>query len=259
MLILIIIIWKVEFEVIMKIIKGIGIFFLYPCIMLGLGIYIGVQADDFFYPGNTFIGKHTEYMMQSENIPESSVQLTKTLEEIITEAEEESSSKVISEEAIAYGVSRAVAAVEESLCVDTEYILQEMDLVAGTMEETTYRIPSKYVGMTREQFLKAMDAYILSPPLSELERGFVDLEVLSFSRERVVVQMNYKFVQPGNGFYLAAYDNKVVVYLEDKSTIYIETDIELETLPTNMQSSIVDMLWVESEEELYGFLESYSS
>ena len=85
------------------------------------------------------------------------------------------------------------------------------------------------------------------------------LDVLSFSRERVVVQMNYKFVQPSSSFYLAVYDNRVVVYLEDMETVYIETDIRLDSLPEQLQRNIIEMMWIENEEKLYDFLENYSS
>lgn len=104
-----------------------------------------------------------------------------------------------------------------------------------------------------------MDLYEAFPPLSEMERGFVNLEVLSFSRERVVVQMNYKYVQPSESFYLAVYDNEVIVYLEDRKTVYIETEIELDSLPEQIQHNIIQMMWIENEEKLYDFLENYSS
>ena len=107
--------------------------------------------------------------------------------------------------------------------------------------------------------MEAMELYEAFPPLSEMERGFVSLEVLSFSRKRVVVQMNYRYVRPGKGFYLAVYNNEVLVYLEDKETVFIETDIMLEQLPQKLQQYIIDMMWLESEEELYNFLETYSS
>jgi hypothetical protein len=113
--------------------------------------------------------------------------------------------------------------------------------------------------MDREQFLAAMENYESFPPLSEMERGFASLEVLSFSRERVVVRMNYQYTQPGEGFYLAVKDNEVVVYLEDKETLYIDTGILLATLPEELQLEIIQMLYVEGESDLYDFLESYSS
>jgi hypothetical protein len=92
-----------------------------------------------------------------------------------------------------------------------------------------------------------------------MERGFAGLEVLSFSRERVVVRMNYRYVQPGEAFYLAVQDNEVVVYLEDQETLYINTGIMLESLPEELQMEIMQMLYVEGEGDLYDFLESYSS
>ena len=114
--------------------------------------------------------------------------------------------------------------------------------------------------MNREQFVEAMKLYEASPPLAEMSRGFESLEVLSFSRERVVVQMNYRYVKPSSSFYLAVYDNEVVVLLEDKETIYIDdTRIMLDELPDDIQQDIIHMLWIENEEKLYAFLEAYSS
>ncbi len=128
-----------------------------------------------------------------------------------------------------------------------------------TVVETSTRLPDRYIGMDREQFLQAMENYENAPPLSEQERGFVSLEVVSFSRERVVVRKNYRFVQPSASFYLAVYNNEVIVYLEDKETVYIETHIQLDSLPEQLQKQIIEMMWIENEEKLYSFLENYSS
>lgn len=152
-----------------------------------------------------------------------------------------------------------VVSASETLCVDTEYVLEETDVENGSVVETVGRLPDKYIGLDREQFLTAMEHYEMFPPLSELERGFVNLEVLSFSREKVVVQMNYSYVQPGNSFYLAVRDNEVVVYLEDMETVYINTGIELSSLPEEIQQEIIQMIWMDNEESLYHFLENYSS
>lgn len=54
-------------------------------------------------------------------------------------------------------------------------------------------------------------------------------------------------------------DKEVVVYLEDRSTVYINTGISLEELPEQIQLQIMDMLFVPDEETLYDFLETYSS
>lgn len=71
-----------------------------------------------------------------------------------------------------------------------------MDLRNHTIVETVWKLPPKYIGMNRETFLVAMENYQAAPPLSELEKGFVSLEVLSFSPERVVIQMSYDYKEP---------------------------------------------------------------
>ncbi len=224
----------------MKFVKGIGLFFVYPLVMAGLGFYAGVCLTHFFYPGEQV--QKPEQRRVSEEI--SVTRKDNMEDDFSAEAEE---------------LTLEVSMSGETLCVETEYVLEERDVERESTVETTWRLPDKYVGMNREQFLDAMELYEAFPPLSEMERGFVSLEVLSFSRERVVVQMNYRYVQPSKSFYLAVYNNEVIVYLEDRKTVYIETDIMLEQLPTKLQEDIIDTLWLESEEELYNFLETYSS
>lgn len=243
----------------MKFVKRIGVFLVYPCVLLGMGFFFGVKATHFFYPGDqTSYGQHMEEaeygsysvsVQTKEEPPSATAQYGEALlsGEPVGQYEEMTASV------------RQAAASSETLCVDTEYVLEETDLRNHTVVETVWRLPDKYVGMNREQFLEAMENYEAFPPLSEQERGFVGLEVKSFSRKRVVVQMNYHYVQPSVSFYLAVYDNEVLVYLDDMETVYIETDIRLDTLPESLQQEIIQMLWLEDEEALYNFLESYSS
>lgn len=220
----------------MKVIKSIGLFLIYTSTILLLGFWGGVQTTRFFYPGESVVqrpynvedpaAEHLESAEPSEEMPEE---------------------------------IREVSQQRETLYVDTEYVLLETDVLRETEVETTWKLPHQYVGLDREQFLAAMENYENYPPLSEMERGFVSLEVLSFSRERVVVRMNYRYVQPGEGFYLAVQNHEVVVYLEDQETVYINTGIMLEDLPEDLQLEIIEMLYVDDEGTLYNLLESYSS
>lgn len=54
-------------------------------------------------------------------------------------------------------------------------------------------------------------------------------------------------------------DHFIVVYREDKQTLYMNTDILLDSLNETLQTEIMRGKYVETEEELYNFLESYSS
>ncbi len=240
----------------MKFIKGISLYFIYPMVMLGLGFYGGVVTSHFFYPGEQAPQSREEYEapLQSPIIGEP------------IEAPEEGTgygvAEVVQEEEVLYPNEELLleaAAASETLSADTEYVLEETNVLDQSVVQTTWRLPPQYMGMNRKQFLDAMELYDAHPPLAEMERGFVGLEVLSFSRERVVIRMNYRYVQPSASFYLAVYDNEVVVYLEDKKTVYINTEIPLDSLPEEVQQEIIQMMWMPDEESLYHFLESYSS
>lgn len=60
-------------------------------------------------------------------------------------------------------------------------------------------------------------------------------------------------------YYLAELNGYVVVYCEDKSTIYEYTNILVEELPTEVQTELENWKQIEGIQQLYGFLENYSS
>ena len=261
----------------MKFVKGISLFFIYPFAMFCLGVFVGVKTTHFFYPGTVVEQREVEEL-STQDWPGQIVEKLEADEQSNLREQLHSEEQVVSEE---YSVEQYLeeyqeneyveepllettelveaASAGDTLDVDTEYVLEETDIVNHTVVETVGRLPSKYIGMNREQFLESMEEYEMYPPLSEMERGFVSLEVLSFSKERVVVQMNYQYIQPSTSFYLTVQDNEVIVYLEDKETVYINTGILLDSLPEEMQLEIIQMLWIEDEESLYNFLETYSS
>ena len=61
------------------------------------------------------------------------------------------------------------------------------------------------------------------------------------------------------GFYLYESNGYVVVYMHDKQTPYEYTDIVYEELPSILKQEIKNGKYMKNEEELYGFLENYTS
>ncbi len=120
-------------------------------------------------------------------------------------------------------------------------------------------MPDKYIGMNRQQFVKEMELYQQSPSLTDQELGFVSVEVAAFSKERVVVRKSYIFKEVSTSFYLVNEKNFVVVYCDDLKTVYMNTNITLDSLPDALKQEIIQNKYVATEEELYNFLESYSS
>lgn len=92
-----------------------------------------------------------------------------------------------------------------------------------------------------------------------MERGLTDIRLVSFSPERVMVRKSYEMQPEYDYYYLTEEQGFVVVYYRNLGTLFCETGIELENLPDRLQREIRQIKTIETEEELYGFLESYSS
>lgn len=60
-------------------------------------------------------------------------------------------------------------------------------------------------------------------------------------------------------YVLLAEDGFVAVYQADRETLYATTGILLESLPDNLQQEIQEGKVIDNEEQLYSFLENYSS
>lgn len=208
----------------MKFVKSISLFFILPLALMGMGFCIGI----YFSHNNNILNDLNKVKYHNE-------------QEKLTNFRKTSSNG------------------EQIIDADTHFMVEEADLRRDTFVETEWELPDKYIGMNREEFIEAMDEYELTPPLSELERGFVSLEVKSFSDELVVVRMNYSYIMPSKSFYIMAQKHQIVVYCDDKRTLYMKTNIMLDTLPENLQQEIINGMFVADEKTLYYFLESYSS
>ena len=235
----------------MKLVKRISLFMTLSVVMLGLGGWGALKAEDFFYPNR--YGYNHEVVQERRTVKDLIPQFSKAAgsddgsEE--TEMEPETGQEQVIETAVADN---------PVVTADTLYLVETVDLNKGTISESEEAVPVMYIGLNREELLDALSSYDKNPPLTEQERGFETIELTSFSKDRVVVCKYYKEKEP-EGFYLMVADHFIVVYHEDKSTLYMNTDILLDFLPDSLQREIMEGKYVASEEELYLFLESYSS
>lgn len=62
-----------------------------------------------------------------------------------------------------------------------------------------------------------------------------------------------------DGYWLCQLQGYVAVYLGDRTTIYEMTDIPLTELPEEVQQEVAEGKYISTAEELYAFLENYSS
>ena len=150
-------------------------------------------------------------------------------------------------------------AIPETLTCDTEYMIREYDKVTRKEESYTEQIPDQYIGKTRREMEEIASSYTHAPGLKDLEKGFVSMEIASFSPKKLVVLKKYYSDLSKEHFYIVVEEGFLTVYYSDMTTVYLYTDIAVEFLPEKLQQEVLDKKYMESEEELYNFLESYTS
>ena len=217
----------------MKLVRRISLFLVMSALLLGAGGYAALKAEQFFYP-NRYQEKEVKNNIDQKNGILS--EKTQIQEQVIE------------------------AAVEKIPVVtaDTTYLIEEINLADGSIQEKQEDVPVKYIGLDRESLIKELESYDANPPLSELEMGFETIELTAFSKDRVVICKYYK-EQAEKGYYLMVEDHFIVVYEEDRQRLHMNTDILLENLNDGLKAEIIQGKYIENEEELYNFLESYSS
>lgn len=147
----------------------------------------------------------------------------------------------------------------EKLTCDTEYIIREYDKITRKEESHKEQIPDLYIGKNRSEMEEIAASYSNAPGLKDLEKGFVSMEIASFSPQKLVVLKKYYSDLSKEHFYLVVENGFVTVYYSDMTTVYLYTDIAVDFLSDKLQQEVLDKKYIESEEELYNFLESYSS
>lgn len=203
----------------MKLVKGISLFI----IALGLftiGCFLGFEGHDFFYPG-----------VNRKEINESEEKMPVSVRE------------------------------ENIISADTSFVVIEVNLDDQSERAEEIPVPPYYMGMDREAFETQLQSFDRSPSLQELQKGFQGSEIRSFSGGRVELCKFYQKQKDDREeyYYLAIQENKVVVYRADGKTVYMETDIPAQDLPADVLQELIQKRVVNTEEDLYDFLESYSS
>lgn len=213
----------------MRVVRGISLL----VIMVGLfviGCFAGAWGQRFFYPGNGAGDGGMDGVLAAPVPAPEKIQVAKQDENVIN--------------------------------ADTSFVVIEVDMDEQTETPSEIPVPAYFMGMDREDFEKQLDNFDRAPSLKEKQKGFQGSEIRSFSGSKVELYKYYqeKKEERAGRYSLAVSDNRVVVYRGDGETVYMETDIQAEDLPPDVLRELLTKgRAVETEEELYDFLESYSS
>lgn len=130
----------------------------------------------------------------------------------------------------------------------------------GNLVNREITVPNaELVGKDRLGIMMYANDYKKNASKDELQQGLQRMVVKSFSPDTVTFVKYYGPPIEEPGYWIAVRDNIIVVYTEDRSEIYEFTNIELWQLPLEVQSDLVDGIYVDNERELFDFLQTYSS
>ena len=155
------------------------------------------------------------------------------------------------------GKTAQAATGAQTLTCDTEYEVTVYDETMQTEKSRMETLPSSFIGKDRKQVEKLIEDYETSPSLKDQEEGFLSMSLESFSPEKIRVRK----VIATSLYYacIVAEDGYLTVYDGNRKQVILYTDIPVFSLPQTVQEEVMDGKYIQTEEELYNLLESYSS
>lgn len=139
------------------------------------------------------------------------------------------------------------AASSKIITKDTQCTIEEYDKISGELKESTRIAADSLQGMERKE---------LEDFLQKSQNMYYEYALVAFSPEHVVIRQTRTDYET---YYLVEEEGMVAVYKGDKETLYEPTQISVSSLPQLLQEEIKSGKYVDSQEELYNFLENYSS
>lgn len=115
------------------------------------------------------------------------------------------------------------------------------------------------IGYSKEQLEAYLKEYPSYMTVSERQDGLISYELISYNGNHVCLRKSYDKQQEQNGFYAKSYNGNIVILNSDGKTVYEYTPIMLYMLPAELRIEVQEGIYLESEEELYNFLENYST
>jgi len=152
---------------------------------------------------------------------------------------------------------RAVDTIKDEIITsETKYILETYSINTSELTEEMQKVPVEFLGFTRDKLIAYLQSYDKNPTEEDLEKGFLNFSLVSFSNDTIVLRKTYEilysyFIIDNNGF--------ITIYKEDKKTLYEYTNISISILPDALREEVQKGMFLKDDEALYNFLENYTS
>ena len=147
----------------------------------------------------------------------------------------------------------------EIILPSTRYIIELCDMKTNTTDIQESNPPGYLVGLTREEVLDYLESYMQDMTLSEHNKGLISYELVRFSEDEVTMRKTYNEDTVPFRFYVVVKDGYVVVYNSDLKSVFDYTGIEAAKLSEKDRIALSKGIYINSKDELYGLLESFTS
>lgn len=158
---------------------------------------------------------------------------------------------------------------EELLDNSTEYVLESHDLDSDKRNTESGHIPVEFIGLSKSEVID----YITSHKEQFQDKGeeIKNISMISFSQDMLVLRKDItqsveisetvKKYENDNqyNYYMVLEDGYIVVYKQDKTTVFLETGISKDELDESDRSQLLQGVGVKNISELYRCLEGYTS
>ncbi len=148
---------------------------------------------------------------------------------------------------------------EVRVSTSMKYVVESYDGTTGVVTSEEQTVPAELAGKNREELEDYISEYNQALQEDKSPEEPDSLELVSFSRDKIVVRETYSGAEEEQGFYLRLQDQEVVIFHNDMVTPYEYTGITEETLPESEKKKLQEGFFVADEKELYSVLENLSS
>lgn len=147
----------------------------------------------------------------------------------------------------------------ERVLTTTKIISETFDTVTGVFSMQEIMPDSAMIGMTRDELVAYLAEEMENMPLSEREKGLISNELITFSKDRVIMRKTYDADKVEFLYYVAVKNGEIIVYHSDRKTVYEYTGISAFDLGEEERLALLNGIQIKTQEELFSLLESYSS
>lgn len=142
------------------------------------------------------------------------------------------------------------------------YILESYNINDKTIETATQNVPSEFLGMNRQELIDYLKAN--KKKFADKGQQVQNIMLVSMEKDKLVIRKSISIIEETTEeekykYYVTLQENKIIVYREDKTTVFLETTINIETLDTDSMDKLKQGIPVKNISELYRILESFTT